>query len=225
MVLNFEYSLNDIDGKIAYEAFAHTNSSPHELARKIKEEYVKDMSELLNSVVNLVTENNISDIENDLNECKSKYLSLTHTWLRAHGSCYSTFIAGRSKFNHSQAKRRDNAESRASKALSEWWGKAKGSLIKKYTPFQEPLKPSQNDIASKLAKLQKDRKFMQSFNRIVLNKELSIDEKLKKVLALGHITQESAIRAVNENFRFLLIDLDENASKIKKLKKTLESFV
>lgn len=221
IMINFQFNQDDVNSKIAYNAFAHSNSQPRELAERVKQIYFDNMQAMFNELSGYATTDNKQSIESDLIAYKTAYLSNLHSWLQSRASFVSPFIAGRSNYKHEQMMNRARRSDKMIADGNEKIEKMRLSIIKKYKPL--PPLPTLTDYEIKLEKAIKNLAFAKKVNKIMLDKEISGEQKAKLLSEIGTIPPENIAFMVENNFKFSPKDMNNFELEVKKWKKKIKT--
>ena len=226
-------SKDDVQKELARQAHAGTSFTPEVRAEQEVASYVSFMTSVNEKFSQWVTDENRDDMETDLVNFQTKYINMLHALWGARSRCLSTFVTGPSKFpTKRNAKRNATADKRLEELLA-FQGKALDRLERKYNPKileRAPIKSSDDDAIEKLnekieAALAVQEK-MKASNKVIKSKKLSQDEKVEKLIALGHGELEARKLFVPDfcgRIGYADYLLKNNNANIRRMKKRVES--
>lgn len=176
-MLNFNFSIDDINKETAYRSFTGTSFSPEKRGEQYRQSYVDQMQAVKDEFAAWVTEENAAEMTADLEAYRLKYIKLFNAYLYAHSRVMSAMITGPAKFpTRSNNKKSETADRRREELLS-WSKKRLDKLRRKYNPrliANAPIMAGEADalqkLRAKLASLESYQEAMKQCNKLLRSK-------------------------------------------------------
>lgn len=190
-MLNFTFSIDDINQDTARQAFSATSFSPEKRGELYRQDYVNHMQGVKETFAKWATAENAAAMSQDLEVYRQKYVQLLTAYLHAHSRVMSPMITGPANFpTRTNTKRSSTADKRRGELLL-WSQKRLEKLRRKYDPRyieRRPIMTGDADaldrLRQKLAALQAHHQQMKAMNKIVKSPKfarLPREEQIKKL--------------------------------------------
>ncbi len=223
-------SPDDISYSLALAAHSGTSWVPEDRARQVQQGYVEHMRALYRSFVPLATTPEKQEmLKRELEGYKRGYLKRETARLSAQSRVLSPMITGPSKFPTARNQKRLATEQKRSEELSSWMDKEQNK-IRRLLSDRGPIRTEDPEAIQKLKKklegLEQKQEFMKEANKVVKNKKLSSQEKIKILAQMHPLNEALAVKLLQPDFAgrvgFAGYELTNNNSEIKRLKSRIE---
>ena len=162
-------------------------------------------------------------VDREMGKFQRGYAQKWNIMMAAHSSCFSTMIAGSSKFPARQAKRASDAYDKRSAETTEYKERAINAIIKKLKEHR--ISAGGGEIAmmeKKLAAAEAKQVQMKAINKIIRKKKLSDDEKAQQIASKFNIHESTARKLLEPDFGgrigYPSYKLTNNNANIKRMK-------
>lgn len=141
--IEFNPKPEDINYKLAYDAYRGTSFEPEKRAKQVQQSYVEDMNSFKDELYKIAqSEKQKKVADEQLIKYKEGYIKHENAWLSAKSRTLSTMIAGPSNFNVRRAEKANSTEHKRSVEFTEWQSKSRSNAIK---AVKEAATPEQKE--------------------------------------------------------------------------------
>ena len=186
---------------LARQAHSGTSHVPEKRAQQEQRDFYQHISDFGDQMANVLAANpsKKSEIIADYVDYKVAYRKKTHERLRARAKVMSAAITGPAKFPTRRNDKASNAYEKKTNELLDWTKKNQKKILNKYSG-KGPISMFDDDAVGKLkAKIEqakKDQEQMKAGNKVMRNKKMTNEEKVKKLVEMGF--KESTARTLME---------------------------
>lgn len=221
-VLGVVVSSNDIDIRLAVEAFAGVSWVPEQRGAAIRSEYVEHMLAVatrFQAVADTHPEK-APELSRALVDYRDGYLKRMNAWLSAKARVMSERISGGSKFDNRRAEAAWNRTNKHLGALGHYANTRADRILKRLTP-KATREVKDTGLRGELAILEEKHALMKKVNAMI-KKGAGIED----LVALGLDAKEAHMCVHGDgygNFGFPSYELSSSNAKIKRIKAQLEA--
>jgi hypothetical protein len=183
-------SKTDINFRVAADAYRGTSWEPEDRAYRQQLDYVNHMNAVYADLAKgLTTPEDKELLDSEFQRYRAGYLQHQMGWLGAHSRVISSFITGGSNFPVRRNEKANDALDKRTQEWMEWDTRAQKAIHSKLYPLEHGISSDRADapdlLKQKLAQLEKTHSLMVDANKVIRNKNLSEDEKVKQLGDLG----------------------------------------
>jgi hypothetical protein len=235
-MIELKYRRDDIAHRTAEAAFYGTSFSPEKRGERIRQDYVNEITEVIEKYGKFATPENEAELTADLERYRVKYLELLKNYLYSHANVLSWAITGPSNFPVQRNEKRGRWADNHMNKLLEYRKKARERLDRKYdlriiahAPISADDDEAIDKLQAKIDQAEKLQKIMADCNKIIRSKKLSDDEKVAQVAAtLGQPPEQVKAEIMNPDADYMgrvgfhRWQLSNNNANIRRMKQRIE---
>lgn len=223
-----EIQPSDIDWKRAEAAYYNNSWTPEKRADSVVQEYIRHLQSLVDEFTPLAdTPEKMEKLAEHLERYQKGYIQKLYAWLDAKSRTASAAVTGPANFPLAQMEKRWAIESKRFDEFMAWSKKAQDAIRNDIDPRpSKVISGSDPDavqkLETKIATLENNHERMKAINKIVRDTKLTQEEKIQKIVAANLISEETAIKLFEPNYKgdigFEGWELSNNLAEIKRLK-------